>query len=65
MSAASYGGIKAWIWKKVSGFDYDKYWKMREYVINSRGGGSGRGRFKLWKENWGGGTLRLGGPNLV
>ena len=38
MSAASYGGIKAWIWKKVSGFDYDKYWKMREYVINSRGG---------------------------
>lgn len=39
MSAASYCGFKAWVWKKISGFDYNKYWKMREYVINSRGGG--------------------------
>lgn len=38
MSAASYCGFKAWVWKKISGFDYNKYWKMREYVINSRGG---------------------------
>ena len=36
--AASYGGITAWIWKKVSHFDYDKYWKMREYVTSHRGG---------------------------
>lgn len=35
--AASYGGITAWIWKKVSHFDYDKYWKMREYVTSHRG----------------------------
>ena len=36
--AAHYGGITAWIWKKVSHFDYDKYWKMREYVTSHRGG---------------------------
>ena len=36
--AASYGGITAWVWKKVSHFDYDKYWKMREYVTSHRGG---------------------------
>lgn len=35
--AASYGGITAWIWKKVSRFDYDKYWKMREYVTSHGG----------------------------
>ena len=35
--AASYGGITAWIWKKVSHFDFDKYWKMREYVTSHRG----------------------------
>lgn len=35
--AANYGGITAWIWKKVSHFDYDKYWKMREYVTSHRG----------------------------
>lgn len=38
MMAANYGGIKAWVWKKVSHFDYDKYWKMREYVTSHRGG---------------------------
>ena len=38
MMAANYGGIKAWVWKKVSHFDYDKYWKMREYVVSHRGG---------------------------
>lgn len=32
--AAHYNGIIAFIWKKVSRFDYDKYWKMREYVIS-------------------------------
>lgn len=32
--AARYSGFKAWIWKKVSHFDYDKYWKMREYVVS-------------------------------
>lgn len=37
MSAASYSGFILWVWKKVSGFDYDNYWKMREYVINNRG----------------------------
>ena len=36
--AASYGGITAWIWKKISHFDYDKYWKMREYVVSHPGG---------------------------
>lgn len=36
--SASYNGITAWIWKKVSRFDYDKYWKMREYVTSHQGG---------------------------
>lgn len=36
--AASYGGITAWVWKKVSHFDYDRYWRMREYVVSHRGG---------------------------
>lgn len=40
MQSASYSGIKGFIWKKVSGFDYDLYWKMREYVVNSQGGGT-------------------------
>lgn len=35
---ASYGGITAWLWKKVSHFDYEKYWKMREYIVSHRGG---------------------------
>lgn len=37
--AANYTGIVAWIWKKVSHFDFDKYWKMREYVTSHTGGG--------------------------
>lgn len=36
--AVSYAGIVAWIWKKVSHFDFDKYWKMREYVTSHTGG---------------------------
>lgn len=39
---ASYSGFTAWLWKKVSHFDYDKYWEMREYVTSQRvGGGEG------------------------
>lgn len=36
--AAHYNGIIGFIWKKVSHFDYDKYWKMREYVISHQKG---------------------------
>lgn len=35
---ASYSGIFKWFWKKVSHFDYDKYWKMREYVTSHEKG---------------------------
>lgn len=33
--AARYHGIIAWLWKKVSGFDYDKYWRCREISTSS------------------------------
>lgn len=33
---ASYSGIVAKIWNWVNHFDYDKYWKMREYVCSHR-----------------------------
>lgn len=35
--AAHYGGIVEYIWKRVSRFDFDKYWKMREYVVSHSG----------------------------
>ena len=35
---ASYSGIVSKIWNWVNHFDYDKYWKMREYVCSHRGG---------------------------
>lgn len=38
IKAAKYSGIVAWLWKKVSHFDYDRYWRMREYVVSHRGG---------------------------
>lgn len=36
--AASYSGITALIWEKISHFNYNKYWKMREYIISHSGG---------------------------
>ncbi|WP_314329846.1 DapH/DapD/GlmU-related protein [Oribacterium sinus] len=36
--AARYSGIVAKIWNWVNHFDYDKYWKMREYVCSHRAG---------------------------
>lgn len=33
--AARYIGITEWVWKKISKFDYDKYWKYRERVVSS------------------------------
>lgn len=39
--AASYHGVVEKIWKIVSRFDYDKYWKMRQYIISNS-------NFKAW-----------------
>ena len=36
--AAKYSGLIKWIWNRVNHFDYDAYWKMREYVCKSGGG---------------------------
>lgn len=35
---ASYKGIMSFIWRRVSHFDYEKYWEMREYVCSHTGG---------------------------
>lgn len=35
--AAEYRGIVQWVWNRVNHFDYNKYWKMREYICKNRG----------------------------
>ena len=42
MSVAKYTGIKAGIWNMINHFDYDKYWRMRQYVASHQSGGGVR-----------------------
>ncbi len=35
---AQYGGPVKKFWNRVQHFDYDKYWKMRDYIVARRGG---------------------------
>lgn len=36
--SATYGKFMTYIWGMVQHFNYDKYWKMREYICSSKGG---------------------------
>ena len=45
--AAHYGEIISAIWKKVSHLNFDKYWKMREYIVSHDGGALSY--YYLWK----------------
>ena len=34
--AVTYSGIKKYIWNKIQKYDYEKYWKAREYVVSHK-----------------------------